>query len=55
MRPRARPTLTWLALATFLVPAAACSDDDDDNGPSETPGTLFDETIVGDPTPTTTP
>ena len=42
------------AAVALLLALAACSDDDDDS-PDETPLTLYQETVLRDPTPTTAP
>ncbi len=51
LRTRSR-SLVVTAVVALLVPAA-CSDDDD--GPGGTPPTLYQETVLRDPTPTTAP
>ena len=47
------PSARGTAAVALLLALAACSDDDD--GPDETPLTLYRETVLRDPTPTTAP
>jgi hypothetical protein len=44
-----------IAAVVALLALTACADDDDDDSPAETPPTLYQETVLRDPTPTTSP
>jgi hypothetical protein len=54
MNARRSRTFARVAAAVALLVVTACSDDDDD-GPGGSPPTLYQETVLRDPTPTTSP